>query len=219
MAAMTMASGLPSPSPQSDGIPSTLPDPRTPLTPPEMSRTNSISPHHPELSNEVAHLSNKLIHAINHQTDLDDTLSETRHQLETAQERAKQFERLHQEHRSMVDNHILVKWEDVENDVLRLRTNLAEERRMRVQVEKDKKAIEQELESLTTALFEEANQVVLLDPLFCDFFQLKQSRWSQPQERKPRRTRKGWKGETSSCRLSSTMPSSSLLHIKNNLRN
>ena len=66
----------------------------------------------------------------------------------------------------MVDNHILVKWEDVENDVLRLRTNLAEERRVRVQVEKDKKAIEQELESLTTALFEEANQVVLPDPLF-----------------------------------------------------
>ena len=66
----------------------------------------------------------------------------------------------------MVDNRILVKWEDVENDVLRLRTSLAEERRMRVQVEKDKKAIEQELESLTTALFEEANQVVLLDPFF-----------------------------------------------------
>ena len=139
---------------------STIPDPRAPLTPPEISRSNSVSPHHPELSNEVAALSNKLIHAINHQTDLDDTLNDTRHQLEAAQERVQELERREQEHKSMVDNRILVRWADVEEDTLRMRVNLADERKRRVQAENEKKNIEQELESLTQALFEEANQMV-----------------------------------------------------------
>ena len=159
MATMIMTSRIPSTQTQSDETLSTLPDPRTPLTPPELFRSNTASPHHPELSNEVAALSNKLIHAINHQTDLDDTLSQTRHQLEAAQEHIQQLERTDQEHKSMMENRILVKWADVESDTLRLRMNLAEERRQRAQVEKDKKSIEQELENLTTALFEEANQV------------------------------------------------------------
>ena len=47
----------------------------------------------------------------------------------------------------------------------RLVAKLAEERQRRTVIEKDKKGIEQELESLTTALFEEANQVRL--PLSC----------------------------------------------------
>ena len=159
MATMTMTPRISPAQSQSEETLSTLPDPRTPLTPPEISRSNTASPHHPELSNEVTALSNKLIHAINHQTDLDDTLSQTRHQLEAAQERIQQLERTDQEHRSLMENRIIVKWADVENDTLRLRMNLAEERKQRAQVEKDKKAIEQELENLTTALFEEANQV------------------------------------------------------------
>ncbi|KAL9126586.1 MAG: hypothetical protein Q9217_004378 [Psora testacea] len=159
MATVTMAPGLPPPQAETDETLSTLPDPRIPLTPSGISRSNSDAPHHPELSNEVAALSNKLIHAINHQTELDDTLSETRRQLEAAQERIRQLERADQEYKSAIDNRILVKWADVESDILRLRMNLAEERKQRVQAEKDKKSIEHELESLTTALFEEANHV------------------------------------------------------------
>lgn len=158
MATVTTAPGIPSPQTQSEETISTFMGPHTPLTPPEVSRSNANSPH-PELSNEVAALSNKLIHAINHQTDLDDTLSETRHQLEAAQERIRHLEHADREHRSMIDNRILVRWEDVENDTLRLRMSLADERKLRVQAEKEKKEIEQELETLTTALFEEANQV------------------------------------------------------------
>ena len=143
---------------RSDETLSTIPDPRSPLTPPDILRSQSVSPHHPELSNEVATLSNKLIHAINHQTDLDDTLSDTRHQLEAAQERVRQLEKSEQDYKSMVENRVLVKWADVEEDTLRLRTSLADERRQRAQTENEKRAMEQELESLTTALFEEANQ-------------------------------------------------------------
>lgn len=159
MATVAMAPGLPTPQQQSNETLSTLPDPRSPLTSPEISRSHSTSPHHPELSNEVAALSNKLIHAINHQTALDDTLNATKHELDAAKEHIRYLERAGQEHRSLVANGILIRKSEVEEDTLRLKTNLAEERRQRVQVEKDKKAIEQELESLTTALFEEANQV------------------------------------------------------------
>lgn len=159
MATVTMAPGIPARASESDETLSTLPDPRSPLTSPEISRSNSTDPHHPELSNEVAALSNKLIHAINHQTDLDDTLNATRQELEVAQERVRQLEPLLKEHKSLVSNGILVRQETVDADLLRLRTNLADERRQRVKVENEKKSIEQELETLTTALFEEANEV------------------------------------------------------------
>lgn len=159
MATVTMAPGLPTPHPQGEASLSTLPDPRSHLATPDISRSNSASPHHPELSNEVAALSNKLIHAINHQTDLDDTLNETRHQLEAAQERLRQLEPMVQEHKSLVANGILVRQSDVEGELLRLKTALADERRQRARVENEKKSIEQELETLTTALFEEANEV------------------------------------------------------------
>ncbi|EFE33827.1 GDP/GTP exchange factor Sec2p, putative [Trichophyton benhamiae CBS 112371] len=97
---------------------STLRDPRVASTS-DLSRTRSASTasHHPDLSNEVANLSDKLIQAINHQTLLDDSLAVARQELE-------------------------------------------EERRRRSTVEKEKKGIETELETLTAALFEEANKMV-----------------------------------------------------------
>ena len=159
MATSAMPLGLSAQQSQSEETLSTLPDPRSPLTSPELSRSNSTSPHHPELSNEVATLSNKLIYAINYQTDLEDSLNATRHELESAQERVRQLEPLVQEHKSLVANGILVRQTDVEAELLRLKTSLADERRQRAKAENDKIGIEQELETLTTALFEEANQV------------------------------------------------------------
>ena len=156
-----MAPGLPPPQSESNETLSTIPDPRSPLTSPELSRSNSTSPRHPELTNEMAALSNKLIHAINHQTDLDDTLNATRHELEAAQERVRQLEPMVKDHQSLVANGILVRRANVESELLRLRTTLADERRQRAKTDNEKKAIEQELESLTTALFEEANEVGL----------------------------------------------------------
>ncbi|KAM0798288.1 hypothetical protein BDR22DRAFT_891343 [Usnea florida] len=160
MATSAMPLGLSAQQSQSEETLSTLPDPRSPLTSPELSRSNSTSPHHPELSNEVATLSNKLIYAINYQTDLEDSLNATRHELESAQERVRQLEPLVQEHKSLVANGILVRQTDVEAELLRLKTSLADERRQRAKAENDKIGIEQELETLTTALFEEANQMV-----------------------------------------------------------
>ena len=139
---------------------STLPDPRSrSATPNPLSRSNSSSLQHPDLSNEVASLSHKLITAINHQTDLDDTLSETRHELDAARERVKQLEAQAQEHDALVAHGILVNRKHIEDNTMGLMADLASEKKKRAAVEKEKKGIEVELENLTTALFEEANQV------------------------------------------------------------
>lgn len=114
---------------------------------------------HPDLSNEVATLSNKLINAINHQTNLDDILTRTRHELEACQERVRQLEQENQEHVDMLEHGILVKKATVDAEKNKLIMSLANERSKRGEIEKEKKDIEQELENLTTALFEEANKV------------------------------------------------------------
>ncbi|KAL9006692.1 MAG: hypothetical protein Q9188_000566 [Gyalolechia gomerana] len=161
MAAVTLAPGLPVSRADSDSETlSTLPDPRSPLTLPELSRSNSTSPQHPDLSNEVATLSNKLIRAINHQTDLDDTLVETRHELNEARQRVKQLEVATAEHGAQLASGELVRRSEVERQNVELMDNLAHEQQQRGVMEKDKRGMEQELESLTTALFEEANQMV-----------------------------------------------------------
>ena len=116
-------------------------------------------PRHPDLSNELATLSNKLINPINHQTNLDDMLSETRHELEAARERVRQLEQENQEHADMLARGVLVKKAIVDAEKSKLVLSLADERRQRGDIEKEKKNIEQELENLTTALFEEANKV------------------------------------------------------------
>jgi len=84
-----------------------------------------------DLNKEVAALSEKLIHAINHQTKLD-------HELEVSKLRIQQLEEVAREHAD----------------------KMAKESMQRGQAEKDKRHIEQELENLTTALFDEANKVV-----------------------------------------------------------
>jgi chromosome segregation ATPase len=128
-----------------------------------MSPANDPSPstptHHPDLSNEVATLSNKLINAINHQTTLDDTLSATRHELESSKECIQALERENQDHKDMITRGILIRKSISELEKSKLSLSLAEERRQREEAEKAKKKMEGEVEALTTALFEEANKV------------------------------------------------------------
>lgn len=165
MAAVTTAPGLPtsrilSPFHDDDGTMSTLPDPRSRTMSPADDNSPPTPSHHPDLSNEVATLSNKLINAINHQTNLDDTLSATRHELEISQERIAQLEQENQEHADLVARGILVKSSIANAENHKLTMALAEEKRQRAEIEKEKKETEQELENLTTALFEEANKVI-----------------------------------------------------------
>ncbi|KAI9885384.1 MAG: hypothetical protein M1823_002811 [Watsoniomyces obsoletus] len=109
---------------------------------------------------EVTALSNKLIAAINYQTSLDDSLAAARQELDHERDRAWKLEASNKEYQEMMQNGTLVKRADIESENVELKEALEEERQKRTTVEKERKSIEQELENLTTALFEEANQMV-----------------------------------------------------------
>lgn len=119
------------------------------------------SRHHPDLDQEVATLSTKLINAINHQTTLDDNLSVTRLELEKAREKVRQLEVQVEEQREMLAGDVWVRRKTIEAEKSQLLARVAEERRARLDMEQQKKKIEQELENLTAALFEEANRMVI----------------------------------------------------------
>lgn len=140
---------------------STIPDPRSrAMTPSEDSVAASPS-RHPDLNDEVAALSNKLINAINHQTFLDDSLSAARHELDTARERIRALEAQNASQREILAGDVWIRKHTVEAEKKTLQGKIADEKNRRLEVEKEKKKIEQELENLTTALFEEANKMVI----------------------------------------------------------
>ncbi|KAL2831217.1 hypothetical protein BDW59DRAFT_8643 [Aspergillus cavernicola] len=138
---------------------STLRDPRL-LHGPQFSESPIPPSHHPDLNDEVATLSLKLVQAINNQTKLDDTLVATRQDLEHSQERIRALESENVKYRRDIDERVLVKKADFDDEIARLKAAFAEEKIQRILAEKEKKGIEQELETLTAALFEEANKMV-----------------------------------------------------------
>ncbi|KAK3695593.1 hypothetical protein B0T22DRAFT_373377 [Podospora appendiculata] len=139
---------------------STIPDPRSRAMSPSSS-DSMANPRHPDLNEEVATLSTKLINAINHQTTLDDTLSATRVELDNSRERIRQLEQQIEEQREILAGDVWVRRKAVEVEKTALLARIAEEKKGRLEVELQKKKIEQELENLTTALFEEANKMVI----------------------------------------------------------
>ncbi|EAQ90015.1 hypothetical protein CHGG_06634 [Chaetomium globosum CBS 148.51] len=140
---------------------STIPDPRSRAMSPADGDSMDTPHHHPDLNDEVATLSTKLINAINHQTTLDDNLSATRVELERSRERIHQLEAKVEEQREMLAGDVWVRRKTVEAEKAKLVARAAEEKRARLDMEQQKKKIEQELENLTTALFEEANNMVI----------------------------------------------------------
>jgi len=126
-------------------------------------------------------LSTKLVNAINYQTNLDDQLHSTRDELERSRQQISQLEVEKRKRTEDISNGSLVAKAEVD----RLRKNLEnvleetrkmqrtmeserakhaeeleQERQKRATAEKGKKEMEQELENLTSALFEEANGMV-----------------------------------------------------------
>jgi hypothetical protein len=135
-------------------------DTRTPSPRPPTQSNNDNTDYQPDLSQEVSLLSTKLINAINYQTNLDDNLQHTRHELEAAN---RENARLRAEKKSlddMVANGLLVRKNIVDKTINQLRAELAKERAARQEAEQARKQTDAELESLTTALFEEANTMV-----------------------------------------------------------
>lgn len=119
------------------------------------------APHPPGLDDEVTTLSTKLINAINHQTTLDDNLSAARMELEKSRDRVRQLEAQVEEQKEILAGDVWVRRSEMETEKTKLVLRVAEEKRARVDMEQQKKKIEQELENLTAALFEEANKMVI----------------------------------------------------------
>ncbi|ODA78257.1 hypothetical protein RJ55_05638 [Drechmeria coniospora] len=147
---------------------STLPDPRSRDLSPASDTASSGSSRHPDLDDEVATLSTKLVNAINHQTVLDDTLSSTRLELQSARARIRELEQKNRDQREMMNGDVWVRRStfDVERKAMQadkkaMQAKLADEVARRLDTEREKRVIEQEVENLTTALFEEANKMVI----------------------------------------------------------
>ncbi|RYN22535.1 hypothetical protein AA0112_g9816 [Alternaria arborescens] len=143
---------------ESDGM-NTIPDPRSATPQPPLSRHDSTDSH-PDLSQEVSTLSTKLINAINHSTMLDDSLQQTRHELEAAREKLAQLEAQVREHEDKVSKGLLVDKIVYDKMEKQLSSELHEERKRRAQAEAAKRKTDSEVEALTAALFEEANVMV-----------------------------------------------------------
>jgi hypothetical protein len=143
---------------ESDGM-NTIPDPRSATPQPALSRHDSTDSH-PDLSQEVSTLSTKLINAINHSTMLDDSLQQTRHELEAAREKLAQLEAQVKEHEDKVSKGLLMDKVVYDKMEKQLSSELSEERKRRAQAEAAKRKTDSEVEALTAALFEEANVMV-----------------------------------------------------------
>ncbi|KAK0929634.1 rab guanine nucleotide exchange factor S2 [Friedmanniomyces endolithicus] len=114
----------------------------------------------PDLGAEVAMLSTKLVNAINYQTNLDDSLQQTRHELEHAQKELAQVQQQKKEADDLLASGTLVRKIYADEVIDSLRGQLEAEKVARDAAEKAKKQTEGELENLTAALFEEANIMV-----------------------------------------------------------
>ncbi|OQN96506.1 hypothetical protein B0A48_17079 [Cryoendolithus antarcticus] len=135
-------------------------DTRTPSPVHRAHSTDERQGSQPDLSQEVAMLSTKLVNSINYQTNLDDTLQVTRHELDLMK---RDHARVKAEKKSiddMIANGIFVRKNEIEKTMEALRADLAKEKAAREEAENSRRQTEGELESLTTALFEEANTMV-----------------------------------------------------------
>ncbi|CAK3783563.1 Hypothetical predicted protein [Lecanosticta acicola] len=126
----------------------------------EESNESSDPDYKPDLSAEVAMLSTKLVNAINFQTNLDDSLQQTRHELEQTRQRCATLEEQNRKHEELVKSGELVKRSETDKVMARLRVDLGSEKAARLAAEKARKQTDAELENLTTQLFEEANNMV-----------------------------------------------------------
>ena len=104
-------------------------------------------------------LSTKLINAINHSTNLDDSLQQTRHDLESTKDKLAKLEAQNKEYEEWIATGQLVEKEVFAKMEKQMVTEIQEERSRRVEAEKAKRKVDSEVETLTSALFEEANTV------------------------------------------------------------
>jgi len=115
----------------------------------------------PSVQDEITALSAKLINAINHQTNLGNTLSSTRQELEQARELIRRHEATIESQREMLAGDVWVRRQTVEHEKKEILQKVAAEKKARLDAEQEKRKIEGEVEALTASLFQEANSMVV----------------------------------------------------------
>ena len=138
---------------QKDSL-STLQDPHTLSPTSTISRSDSDASHHPDLSDEIATLSSKLVQSINHQTTLDDELQAARHALDIARERMTTLQAADAAHQELLRTGQLRRKDEADKELADARRELAEEKERR-------KRLELEVNDLTASVFTEANNMVV----------------------------------------------------------
>ena len=139
---------------------STIPDPRSDDAPPTFPSA-PVTPHHPDLSDEVAALSQKLVHAINLQTTLDDTLSQTRLNLAMANARIEELESTVAKQKETLESDVWIRKSSVEPEKELLRARIREIKKQRDSLDAEKQQIENELATLATEAIAEGQKMVV----------------------------------------------------------
>ncbi|OAA63376.1 GDP GTP exchange factor [Niveomyces insectorum RCEF 264] len=134
---------------------STIPDPRTRShEPPSVAGVDAAA------NAEITTLSTKLIDAINYQSTLDDTLSQTRMELDASREKIRKLEEVAARQKEFLAGGLWVRKSAAEEEKAQLVAKAREEKRLRAEAEEAKKKMELELENLTAELFQQANTMV-----------------------------------------------------------
>ena len=137
----------------------TIADPRAASTS-DLSRTGSISSKHPDLSNELSTLSDKLVSAIEHNTSLDEQLATTKRELEASRARIAKLEEEAKVHEEKLSSGELLTKENANDLQNKIRAELEEQKKQRASAQQEKRGMEGELETLTASLFDQANTMV-----------------------------------------------------------
>ncbi|TID12787.1 Sec2p-domain-containing protein [Venturia nashicola] len=139
----------------------TLPDPRTPSPSTPLSRSDSIASgqavRHPDLTDEVAMLSTKLVNAINHQTNLDDSLQGARHELDIARQHIVQLEATTRKHEELISGGLLLRRDDVNTTIKaaeKLREN--EQKRLDKERKEERERLQKEWDAVRKQLLADA---------------------------------------------------------------
>ena len=137
----------------------TIADPRAASTS-DLSRTGSNSSKHPDLSNEVSTLSDKLVSAIEHNSSLDEQLQTAKRELEASRDRTAKLEQEAKTQEGKLSTGELLTKESANDQRSKLMAELEEQKKQRATAQQEKRGIEGELETLTASLFDEANKMV-----------------------------------------------------------
>ena len=129
----------------------TLPEPKAASTS-NLSDVGSSSSQQPD-AREVSALNDKLINAINLQTSLDDTLQQTKHELEESRKRIAQLEAEAKLHEEKLSSGLLLTKEAFDQQI-------ANEKNEKSKAQQAMKDMQAEMENLSVSLFEDANQRV-----------------------------------------------------------